>query len=264
MPENGSAPLTPKQVAPLVHSHLPWLPPVASNKRYNAVIREMDFRGKWSETTVAPEESEKKKLERNADRFSVILASMDLRAGTLAADHLSTKAIWGLTSVAEVLNLFRNYEWAGDLRPVQHQIEYLSGQGEIKAAIDEWLLIAPQLERDPRSGWTWPAAGHDFDVKYRSRIGGRIKAYSEPTHRKLAEVVTGKDTSLRPGATLAELVRPNRGVLLFYPVWTEDSLPKPFHPVMGFAPLFPGTSAGTRIIWQVHDPANPGAAVVTA
>ena len=264
MPEDGSPPLTPRQIPPLVHSHLPWLRPVAGNKRYNAVIREMDFRGRWSEPTVAPVESERSKLRRNLDRFAALMAGADLVIADLSTGQETARCIYGVATNEAVTDVFRAYEWAGTLRPLQLQIEYLSGQGEVKAAVEDWALIAPQLKRGAPQGWHWDAVDRRFDVKRRSRLGDRIKAYSEPEHRAIAEHITGLTPAAVPNAELDALAGPGRGVVLVYPVWTEDRLPDPFYPVAGFAVLFPGTSQGSRIVWQVHDQARPNAPVVAA
>jgi hypothetical protein len=264
MPEDGSPPLTPKQIPPLVHSHLPWLPPVAGNKRYNAVIREMDFRGKWSEPTLAPTEKEENKLRRNLDRFATLLAEVDLSVGDLSTGQETARCIYGIAKNGAVLDLFRSYEWAGTLKPIQLQIEYLSGGGEVRAEVDDWVIVAPQLKRGAQAGWHWHAVTQRFDVKRRSRLGDRIKAYSEPEHRAIAEHITGLTRAAVPNVQLDELARPKRGVVLFYPVWTEDRVPDPFHPIAGFAILFPGESQGSRIVWQVHDLAKPHAPVVDA
>lgn len=264
MPEDGTAPLTPKQVPPLVHSHLPWLPPVAGNKRYNAVIKEMDFHGKWTERTVAPAEHERKKLKRNADSFASLLSGLDLTEADLSTGQETAPCIFGIAEQEPVLELLTRYEWAGGLKPLQLLIEYLKGQGHASPDLEDWVVIAPQLKRGARRGWHWDAAGNRFDVKRRSRIGDRIKAYSEPEHRNIAEHITGLDVAANPNDALQELTKHRRGVLLFYPVWTTQTLPKPFHPVAGFAVLCPGTVQSNRIVWQVHDPKNPDAVVVPA
>jgi hypothetical protein len=148
------------------------------------------------------------------------------------------------------------------MQPLQLQLEFLAGDGELRADIEDWLLIAPQLKRGARPGWQWRSSDFDFDVKYRSRLGGRIKAYSEPEHRAIAEHITGLRTAPGANDALGALAAPKRAVMLYYPVWTDDHPPDPFTPVAGFALLFAGRSQRTRIIWQVRDTTRPDAAVV--
>jgi hypothetical protein len=224
----------------------------------------MDFHGKWSEPTVAPVERETRKLASNLEHFANLLVGAQLDEGVLSTGNETTRAIWGVMRPDAVVELLRRYEWAADLNPVQLQLEFLAGNGVVLAEVDDWLLIAPQLRRSLGPGWEWKAAGKTFAVKRRSRVGERIGAYSEPEHRAVAEHVTGLKPAAVPNDSLAGLERSRRGVLLFYPIWTEDRLPEPFSPVAGFALLFPGRSQGTRIVWQVHNPSEPDAVVVSA
>jgi hypothetical protein len=268
MPEDGQPPLTPKQIPPLVHQHLPWLPPVAGNKRYNAVIREMDLRGRWREKTVAPLESEtreRRKLERNLERFSVLLSQADLRRETLSTGQETASCLVGIVDTDAVLTLMKSYEWAGTLKPLQLEIEYLEGRGQYKAETDDWVVIAPQLKNRAPEGWIWSAAGFDFDIKSRSRIGERIKVYSEPEHRRLAEHITGLTPAAVPNAELQALAQRRRGVLLFYPVWTAQPPGVPdFEPIAGFSQLFPGVKQVNRAVWQVLDRSRQDDAVIDA
>ncbi len=52
MPEDGSEPLTPFQVPPLVMNSHPQLVPVARNKMFNAELKSKNFGGEWVERTL--------------------------------------------------------------------------------------------------------------------------------------------------------------------------------------------------------------------
>jgi hypothetical protein len=266
MPEDGSSPITPRQIPPLVHSNLPWLPPVSRNKRFNAILRELDFSATWSEKTVAPLAHEQPKLRENLALFASMLQAAELTEGTLSTGQESTTAHHGVVSARVVLDMLRRYKWIGGLRPLQLEIEYLSGEGTVRAQLDDWAVIAPQLARERAAGWHWDAIERRFLVKYRVRVGDRIGAYSEPSHRAMAEHITGRRDAPNANDSLATLRTDRRGVLLFYPVWSDKlgTLPDPFLPIAGFALLFPGARRGTRSVWQVHDPSQPNAVAVEA
>src|SRR5262249_57763955 len=54
----GGTWLRPMDVPPLVAKHAPWLPPVAKNKMFNAIIKSANFGGEWIERTVVSDEEE--------------------------------------------------------------------------------------------------------------------------------------------------------------------------------------------------------------
>ena len=260
MPRDGSPPITPIQVPPLVHSHLPWLPPVARNKRFNAEIREQSPAGQWREKTLAP--TSPRDLTKNADLFRNLLDDVELRTSLLSTGEEKVRCIHGIADVRPVLEVLRSYRWLPGTHPLQLELEYLSGEGELRADIADWLVVAPQLQQR-ESPPTWSAGGSEFTIKQRSRLAGnRFKAYSERVHRPMCEAVTGKSRAPDPNDELLGLIGDRRGVLLFYPVAEEPTTcSEDSPPTMGFALLFPGEET-SRTIFTVRDPNHPDRPVV--
>jgi len=65
---------TPKEIPPLVPSHLTTLHPTAKNKMYNAFITFKNFGGEWSEPTLAP--NDKNEAEKKTKVLAVKLLSL--------------------------------------------------------------------------------------------------------------------------------------------------------------------------------------------
>jgi hypothetical protein len=253
LPDDGSEPITPMQVPPLVASHLEWVPPTSRNKMFNAEIKSLNFGGRWSEKTVAPSELETEKRRRNQDMFARSLGNIELSRAKFETNGQTFDSWTGIASPSVVLALVANYRWSADFLPMRLEQEFM---GRDDAGIDDWLIIAPQLQ-SPFKNRYWPVGGHSLTVKYRARVGLRVGAFSEPVHRAVAEAIIG-DSPCDDSATEA-FRRSGRGVMLFYPAVHQDMAEIP---TMGFALLFPRNSIPSQILFGVVDASNPNAPIV--
>jgi hypothetical protein len=249
--DKDQPPLTPLQVPPLVYSHLPWLPPVAGNKRSNASLDWENWGGRWNEPTMAP--NERDRISANATLFRDILASCDLEERTLPIDGRTFDAVVTTMPPTTTIELLAGYSWGASASPVTKVLEFLRGTGDRDPEIDRWVLMAPRLRQRSRVP-DWSVRDVPFTVKYRARVsadGSRVKAYTEPLHRLAAEEI-----SLLPPDASSELPDdlrgPRTGVILFYPthhVSSEEDPPSDLIPTMGFALLFPENQIPQRVVF---------------
>lgn len=262
MPEDGSDPLTPMQVPPLVASHLEWVKPTARNKMFNAVIRFKNLGGRWSEKTLAPtaDEADKRQendglLRRLVDRLR--LERVELRLG------LDSMSSWvGIATAEAIEQVLRGYRWADGYRPLERELEFLSGTGAKDPGLREWVFIAPQLAQS-KDDRVWQAGRYDFTVKYRARVGLRVGVYTEPTHKRVCQSVIEREPVPGAAPVLEGYRKGGRGVFLFYPVTHEKGRRRTTDvPTMGFALLFPHNDIKSSILFGVRDPTHPGAPVV--
>lgn len=263
MPTDGSEPITPMQVPPLVESHLSWIPPTARNKMFNAQIMFTNFGGRPADPTVAPSESERAKRDANSQLFRSILESTHLKQYHLGLAGSSFTAIAGIVSNSEVERIVRDYQWADGYRPLQRQLEFMTGTGDRDPGIRDWALIAPQLQNAGPSHY-WPAAGHDFTIKLRSRVNSRVKVFTEPDHKNVAAAIISLETVAGANESVQEFRAPRRGVILFYPVTHSEPIDPTDTPTMGFSLLFPYNDIPTSIVFGVADRSKPEAPVVDA
>jgi hypothetical protein len=258
MPADGGEPITPMQVPPLVASHLPWVPPTSRNKMFNAQIQFQNYGGQWAESTVAPSDREFEKIRANQELFRTVLEAMDLHTEVFQAPDWSFSAQTGIMSKAGLEQVVRDYQWGGSYRPLQRHLEFVTATGSRDPHIRDWAFIAPQLQR----GRKWEGGGEQFTVKFRSRVGDRVGAFSEPDHRAAAAAIISSEPLPGGNDILQNLRAKSRGVLLFYPVTHRERSDPEEIPTMGFALLFPNNDLRTNIVFGVIDPSHPDAPVV--
>ncbi|OHC81105.1 MAG: hypothetical protein A2100_03145 [Sideroxydans sp. GWF2_59_14] len=258
--------LTPKQIPPLVPSHLTTLRPTAKNKMYNAYIIFKNFSGNWSESTLAP--SDQKVSQKNEELAKQLLKLANLheyqflgkkvgKDGKL--DGSDTKAFCGLVKNEDMQDFLQHYQWR-DARPImQHEIEFLKGT-EGDPGIDDWLVIAPIVAE--KRGY-WPkvkAAGiAQIPIQHRTKVGVRFGAYSTSSHRAIAEYISCTSDTFRPSNNEADALKNSRrAVMLFYPV---NSDPSEFVSI-GFSLLFPINKIQRKIQYSVRDASRKDEIVV--
>ncbi len=246
----GEERIKPVQVPPLVQAHM--LRPAAPNKMYNADLLATNLGGEDRQPTVAPSSSAD--AEFNIRALKEMLADSELIFRRLGFDGGSTTNAYVTTvSPSHVIEFLRAYRWLPDKRPVQRDLDFLTG-GKFDPEIDDWVVIAPQLLRkDPDR--VLPINGIDLTVKNRRRdsTGGRYAVYSEPDHVTMAKWIARHDVSIDPNGELADLARPHRAVMLLYPVqWYEnETLITP-----GFALSYPPNSSPKRLVWGLREKAG--------
>jgi hypothetical protein len=252
---SGEEKITPKQVPPLVPAHL--LRPTSSNKMYNAKIAFMNLGGQYKEPTLAPTDSDA--AEHNDKLMRALLKGADIKLMELSVERGSAfKALCATLDAAAVLQFLRKYHWMDDLKPIQHEVEFLGAQhGD--PGIDDWLFVAPQVDTAHEP---WKLANTAFSSPERARTpSGRFGVYSEPRHRPIAKYIARvREDDSAANSTVRGLRKAQRAVLLFYPV---NSPGDPFLS-MGFALQFPENSIARQILFTVNDPSQPDAVTVEA
>jgi hypothetical protein len=265
LPADGSRPITPKQVPPVVFNSNPQLRPAPAQKMFNAQLVAENFGGQWIERTGLAE----KDVGHNAALFKYLLgtrspahATFEAKAKIEGVDYASLfDSFWLVAPHSEILKLLREMRWTtADV--LKLELGYLNGEiGD--PAVDDWALILPQVQK-PKSKWT--AGGKDLTCVERkwtpSATGGRFLAFSEPRHRLVAECVVAKHRNcwLNQSGKLARKER--RGVVLLYPTKPKGSSADTETPFMGIAILPPKSPVSTVAQFVVRQPKEPDAVVV--
>ncbi|MFE6160098.1 Z1 domain-containing protein [Streptomyces sp. NPDC056486] len=248
---DGRPQVTPAQIPPLVSQRLPWLKPSARNKMFNAVLDEMQSHGMWVEPTAYPKDPTD--LSCNVETWMPALKALDGDPVTLTCTLEETgrrdshTALLGTLSHEELLRILCDLRWLETDQFSPH-LRALLGTEEAPAAIDDWLIVAPQQSSENRKEAT-VFDSRPLSVALRARRRGDFfGAISEPKHRSAAKRVAGNPGS---GNQLVEsLVSDRRGVLVLYPVIENEShLPAdgaidPRQVVMAFALVTPTLASG--------------------
>lgn len=258
--------ITPKQIPPLVPSHLTTLRPVAKNKMYNAYITFKNFGGEWSEPTLAP--NDKNEAEKN-EVLAVKLLSLAKwneyqfsgkkkgKDGKL--DGSDIKAFCALVKNSDMRDFLVGYHWK-DGRPIlQHEIDFINGS-EGDPGIDDWLIMMPVVA-EKRGSWPTKKALEvpQVPIQKRSKLGERFKVYTTSSHRAVAEYISSTSDRFQPSNGTADgLKNPHRAVMLFYPVKDDHDA----FVSIGFALLFPYNKIPKKISYSVRDTSRPDDIVV--
>ena len=150
MPEDGSEPLTPFQVPPLVMNSHPQLVPAAKNKMFNAVLKSENFGGDWVERTLASDREED--LKFNEDLFIGLIGDSDLKHSELSVtsvgERSAFKAFYGVVGHGRMLEVLDAYRWAEPYGTslLRLESEFLHGASIGDPQIDDWILLMPQLQ----------------------------------------------------------------------------------------------------------------------
>jgi hypothetical protein len=258
--------LTPRQIPPLVPSHLKALRPVARNKMYNTYITFRNFGGTWSEPTMAP--AIKKIVSENQNSAQKLLESCtslserqflgSKKGKDSSRDQLNVKALCGITTTENMIAFLEEYKWLKDDNLLVDELMFLDGK-EGDPAVDDWLIIAPMVKE---TRGVWPAVKSTFpqiSVQLRSRVGVRYGAYTTSAHRAVAEyMATVNDDFLPVDNVNADLKNGRRGVLLFYPIQAEGEV----FINIGFALLFPPNKLQGVLSYSVRNSNKPDDVVV--
>ena len=228
---------------------------------FNAQIKFTNFGGRPADSTVAPGEREPGKLAANQELFRSILEAMELEQHEFRLAGSSFTAIAGIASPLAIERIVRSYQWADSHRPLQRHLEFMTGTGRFDPGIRDWTLIAPQLQ-NPALGHYWPAAGHQFTIKFRNRVGERVNVFTEPDHKNVAAAIISLEAVASANENVERFRAPGRGVILFYPVTHRDPIDPTDTPTMGFSLLFPYNQIPNTIVFGVADPSQPEALVV--
>jgi hypothetical protein len=223
-----------------------------------AVLKSKNFGGNWVERALASDREED--LKFNEDLFIELIAESDLGHSELsvilAGERSAFKAFYGVIGHSRMLEVLDAYRWAEPYgtKLLKLESEFLHGASMGDPQIDDWILLMPQLRSNRKP---WQTAGYTFSSVERARVGGhgRFKAYTDPDHRKVAEVISGKAPATGADLELCKLVMPRgRGVVLLYPVFqSADENPEQSGiPVMGFAFIAPPNNLPRRVEFTVR------------
>lgn len=262
-PEEGEL-ITPRDVPPLVASHLDWVRPTSRNKMYNATIDFRNFGGRPSEHRLAPIVDED--VTFNERLFANFLGSLDLASDELRDASIAIDAIFGVADPESVLGLLKDYRWL-DRRPLlAPELEFLRGDhGDPE--IKDWAIVAPQLQRGSVRV-KWPIKEWEFSVHLRKRAPNThlVNAYAGPDDRAIASAVAGITPGHEVSANRAmrDLIRPERAVMLVYPIAHRANSGKNWHPTMGFTLVFPKNGIRRQIGFVVRNQDQPYEPIVSA
>lgn len=262
MPEDGSEPLTPSQVPPLVINSHPELMPVGRNRMFNARLVSRNFGGEWIERTLVSDVMED--LQANSLLFGDLLSK-----SSLEHDEFRTKSTFGTATARgyagianhqAVLDVLKKYRWAEpDTSSLMHlEIEFFEGASG-DPEIDDWIIYVPQVN-SRRANWS--VGGYDLATVERSRVGQRrFKAFTEPRHRRVAEVLTGILDGQAISPVAAELAQKRRrGALILYPTYppkSDDPAWPDGLPALGFALLPPANRLPRRLAFAPRNHNQP-------
>jgi len=258
--------ILPRQVPPLVHSHLPSLKPTAKNKMYNAVLKFKNLGGRWVEKAkVAVSATER---STNLARAAKLLASLKLEQTTLAARSKGSLSSFGAYVAAaagsDVLHFLSDFKWADGARSFQHEMEYLSGNhGD--TGITRWLVVVPQVRG---KDLTWAEAGlANVTVAargYDDETG--FSVFSEPRHRELAKLLGGVPNDLTdPSESLIRLAEPGTAVLFLFLVHDKRLVPSALRwseITLGVGLQLPPSRIPQQVVWTVMNESQKDAVVV--
>jgi hypothetical protein len=268
MPEDGSEPITPLQVPPLVMNSHPQLTPAAKNKMFNARLKSRNFGGEWVERTLASDRDED--LSVNEQLFARLLAESELMHSELSVtsvgERFSFDAFYGIVVHDRMLEVLDAYVWAEPYGTtlLKLESEFLRGVAIGDPQIDDWLLLMPQLRTNRKP---WQTAGYTFSSVERARVDGfgRFKAYTGRNHRKVAEVISGKLVAEEANEEVrAVALMRRRGAVLLYPVFprADEGAEQSEIPTMGFAFIAPPNDLPSRAEFTVARPDLEDQAVV--
>jgi hypothetical protein len=271
----GQTRITPKQIPPLI-STIGQLPPTSRNKMFNAVIKDRNYGGRWSQPTLIATTTNG--IKKNLDGLHQLLGQSKVQkrialGGDAASPNkqktISTDSWVFELSNADVINFLSNYQWLESKykqreRPVdiELQIEFLEKQ---KHGISSWLVIAPQRIDSYGPPLEVKKVGK-LTAKRRSRLEGRVfQNFGEPAHRIVAEYLVDlskldKQYLKTPNPLTEGLSNPHRGVMLVYPVReTEQEMIS-----VGFEMLFPKNGLGFNVNFTVQKKTEANSVIVSA
>lgn len=258
----GDERLTPKQIPPLVPSHM--LMPTSRNKMYNAKILFLNFGGDQKQSTIASTDAGIRRANEKA--MKALLQRADPTETNIAidsdGDSFSFGAFVGAARPSDMAKFLLSYKFgptAKDQKDLLLVLEYISGiHGDPE--IQRWLVISPQSVGESNGSWLVPGVG-DFSIRRRERVGDgqkRYNVFTESRHVVAAKMLTGISKSAKPSnLSTQNLFLPGTAAMLFYPVLSSSEIEQGQIPTMGFSLLFPNNKMRRRIRYGVQSKDRP-------
>lgn len=210
---DGRPQVTPNEVPPLVHLHLPWMKPAAASKMYNAELVLRRSPGAPIEPRAYPSKSER--IASNAAAWRPLVAALDKRVRFGGDGTPSFEADVAVVSQEELLKTLQCLEWAASdvFSPDLSWLLELQETGKVK----DWALIFPHHIREGEAKATIFARG-PISLFRRNRVRtDYFSAISESRHRLPAQAISRSEAPL--GDEIASgLCASGRGAAVVYPV----------------------------------------------
>ncbi|MEV4293933.1 Z1 domain-containing protein [Microbispora rosea] len=259
-PVNGKPQVTPKDVPPLVGSHLPKIKPTAANKSYNRILAQRRTPNKEPRSGY-PNLSQRDDLKHNVEQWHPILEQAVAQGRVaLDGDREGYEAWTCVYSHSELLRILNELRWS-NAASFHADLAWLNALEEER--IQDWTIFLPQLKTD------------DCPVKI-------LETGPFSLHRRAAPngVLEGRSSLF--GRTDAErIARPpkpapksRRGALLLYPMVSKEREPKvvngevdPRDVVMAFRMVVPTAAIpedGPLVTFRTKDSSQPSAAIVAS
>jgi hypothetical protein len=256
--------ITPKQIPPLVHQHLPYLPPTAKNKMFNARIQSRDFAGQWIEKTSAPTSEKQRKANLGAAARLLTdtryLGEHNVQFTNGKGVNRAFQTVGAVVSTEKVISFLEDYTWSEGRRSVELELAYTEKQARA-SAFDQWLILLPQA----RGTRTFSLVGQpfgDLNCIERSRVSRhRFGVYSEPRHREAAAALAGVVDVHKAGVFIPQFRNDRQPVLVLYLV--DEPGKAVGNPSVGFGIQYTGKRIETPITWTVVDRSRGNDVVVS-
>ncbi len=277
LPDDGSEPIEPVMVPPVVANYFPELLPTAPNKMRNAELSWENLGGKTVARTVTTDDPDL--LRENLDTLQKLLdkSTADSRQGLeLGTVSSRFKADVFIAPHAEFVTFLEEYNWStsaavnGSFSSV---ISFFRGdKGD--PGITDWALILPKrssgVTSDPREHSSnlkkimrVQLSGMELDPIERTRSeSGRFGVFAGRNHREIArQIVAGPFTNdaTEDSRKLAATGHEGRGVIL---LWAVFAKPYESHrdeiPTVGFELQVPRNGLQKAPVWKIRNQAGGG------
>lgn len=260
LPEDDADLITPRDIPPLVASHLDWIKPTSKNKMYNAQLGFRNFGAMLREHRLTPDSDVD--VRHNERIARQLLEPLELASRELVVDESVVQAYVASATRSEVEGFLRSYRWLDDRKILAPELEFLAGK-EGDPCVDEWVVVLPQLQQGA-FGLTWSVSGHDLTVHSRKRNPDTrlVNAYAGPDDRRIASALTGVYDSLGVDHDVRSLGGDRRAVLLVYPIAHTRTQPRDWVPTIGITLMFPKNGIRRQIGFVVKDSAHADEPVV--
>ena len=258
-PADGSEPITPKDIPPLVLNSHPRLKPTSKNKMFNAILLSQNFGGQWIERARLLDTD----IAHNKALLTQLLEAHAFLVGdttVTTTQRITFGACVGIVGHTTVLEFLTGYRWA-DRKELKLALEYLKGK-DMDPKVDDWAVILPQIQSgDPAP---WVVSGRQLMAVQRTRIEGRFKAFSDPNHRAVAEIIAGHTNSGQLSGEFGRgFIGQRRGAILIYPTFERHNATRPVDPHVGLAILPPDNGGVPLAHFSVRRPSKSDEAIVS-
>lgn len=188
--ELGNPKVTPKQIPPLVFQSLPWLKPTATNKMYNAVLKEKGEGGKVKDFSQQPPHRDATN-RRHFAAVEPVFRRLDNEGSFVSGTGGVYLALYGVVPAEELLAMVAAFEWPEngfDFGPTQAFIE----KAMVEMTLEDWFVFVPRI----RGEVLLPVRGSDLRVPViernrRSAARNHEFSGSSPRQRLAMEIVSG-------------------------------------------------------------------------